>query len=191
MAKKETENDELASNSNDLKEPLLPVSVETEKKDQNFRVPIINSTYKLMQRRIKRHKKNKLLCPEPCTEDSRKRSKVKKRTKKLADVEIASDKNIATLLRSERLLEFIKKGRKIPYEIGRNISQKTGFKSVSDLNNYISAHRKKFIVLVDKKEKYCQSDSQKCNGAFRRTDSVDLDLYFTHHFGDSAENSAT
>lgn len=48
MAKKETENDELASNSNDLKEPLLPVDDETEKKkDQNFRVPIINSTYKV------------------------------------------------------------------------------------------------------------------------------------------------
>ena len=71
--------------------------------------------------------------------------------------------NIATLLRSERLFEFIKRGWKIPYEIGRNISQKTGFKSVSDLNEYISINRKKFIVLVDRKVIYCFQTKKSIN----------------------------
>lgn len=63
--------------------------------------------------------------------------------------------NIATLLRSERLTDIIKNGCSIPYTIAYNISQKTGFKSVTDLNDYISAHRNKFIVLIDRKVSHC------------------------------------
>ena len=46
MAKTETEN-EVATNSDNLKEPLVTVDAEMEKSDSNFRVPSINSRYKV------------------------------------------------------------------------------------------------------------------------------------------------
>ncbi|XP_058805641.1 uncharacterized protein LOC131672442 isoform X2 [Phymastichus coffea] len=178
MAKKESP-EQLTSNSIDSKE--ASVSDASEKTNENFLVP---TTILTIKKTLKKSKKNK----KTSTFFKMFNDKKRKHGKKTILMEKASDKNIATLLRSERLLEHIKKGSKIPYDIGYHISQKTGFKSVSELNDYISAHRKKFIVLVDRKEKHCQVESSQCNSLLRRTDSVDLNLYLKHHYEDSTDN---
>lgn len=61
------------------------------------------------------------------------------------------NQNIGILLRSERLIDCIRKGYEIPKAIGNCIAAKTGFQNVKELNDYISANRAKFLVLADKK----------------------------------------
>ncbi|KAJ8670002.1 hypothetical protein QAD02_001261 [Eretmocerus hayati] len=162
-------------------------SEESSDEEQQFRVPKVNPKQKNDNRGKESKTKNKTISKSSGVTSGGHKSHRKRLRKPPVSNEIASDKNIATLLRSEQLAECIKNGNQIPRKLALNISRKTGFKSVDDLNDYITAHRNKFTVLVDRKERHCQNESNQCN-SFRRSDSVDLQLYFSHHFGSQDEN---
>ncbi|KAL7288128.1 uncharacterized protein LOC106658167 [Trichogramma pretiosum] len=194
MAKEEaTEKKEISSSDqHHFKKPLAPVKKSSSgaKKDHKFRMPLVNLKNKNVRKKMKpiieklshglidiiENQSQDLLNSSPRVKYKRLIQFVKKNHL----TEIASDKNIALLLKSERLVNYVATGTRIPYELAINVMIRTGFHSVNEFNNYIYDRQSTFIVLCgeQKNQNTPLVESTKRNGYFRENDSVNMELYF-------------